>query len=77
MARPPASRVREEARIWFNKSLDECTDDERLFCEDMAWDYCGMSPMEAAEEDYMQKHGMEDGYYDDSDDEDEEIEEEE
>ena len=76
MAHPPYSRMQKEARIWFNKSLDECTDDEYIFCEDMAFDYCGMSRTEAAEEEYREKHGYDDDCYEDDEEDEEESEEE-
>ena len=57
MAHPPYSRMETEAREQFGKSLEECTDDERMLCEDLAWEYCGLSPTEAAREEWIMQHG--------------------
>ena len=57
MANPPYHRMEAEAQAWFKKPLEECTEDERRLCEDMAWEYCGCSPEEAAEAEYYRKNG--------------------
>ena len=57
MPKPPYSRMEIEAQQMYGKSYEECSEDERRLCEDMAWEYCGISSEEAAEEEYRRKHG--------------------
>ena len=57
MAHPPYFQMEKEAQRMFHKTFDECSEEEQQLCEDMAWEYCGCSPQEAAQEEYERKNG--------------------
>lgn len=56
--RPPYSRMEKEARLLYGKSYEECSDNEKMMCEDLALEYCGISPEEIAREEYERKYGV-------------------
>ena len=44
MPKPPYSRLEKEAHDWYGKPYEECNEEEKMLCEDMAWEYCVISP---------------------------------